>query len=149
MPQNRRFFIASALAIALASPLAGRQDAAALQGTDPPPNGVWLDSLDLTAAPIRRGRGQRGSTTPPAPLVYRLGGVTYPHALPLQSDGDVVIDLAGAATRFVAVVGVDDGAAAPPPAPPAPNAPGAQRAPAAPPAPQPPGSVVFAAWVDG
>jgi alpha-galactosidase len=114
------------------------QDAVALQGADAPPNGVWVDSLDLGKAPIRRGRGQRGQTTPPPPLVFRLGGATYAHGLPLQADGDVTIDLGGVATRFVAMIGVDDGA--PPQAP----------QPGAPPAPPPAsGSVVFGAWVDG
>ena len=85
------------LTIGLAAPLsAGRQDATALQGTDPPANGIWVDSLDLSGAPIRRGRGQRGATTPPPPLVYRLSGTVYPHALPLQSDGDLRILLDGA-----------------------------------------------------
>src|SRR5580765_3297461 len=121
---HARFRLASVSIAALllaAAPLAGRleglryagvrgdQDAAALQSTDPPANGVWLDSLDLAGAQIRRGRGQRGSTTPPPPLVYRLGGVTYPHALPLVSDGDLTIDLDGAASKFVAMIGVDDG----------------------------------------
>jgi alpha-galactosidase len=141
MSRTSRFLFASALAVALATPLAGRQDAAALQGSDPPANGIWVDSLDLTGAAIRRGGRQRGSTTPPPPLVYRLGGATYPHALPLQSDGDVSIDLGGAATKFVALIGVDDG---PPPGAQAAPPPGG--APAAPPA---PGSVVFGAWVDG
>ena len=127
------------LTIGLAAPLSGsRQDATALQGTDPPANGIWVDSLDLSGAPIRRGRGQRGATTPPPPLVYRLSGTVYPHALPLQSDADLRILLDGAATKFVAMVGVDDGN---PPAAPQPGAP--------PPAPQAPGSVVFGAWVDG
>jgi alpha-galactosidase len=147
---HARFRLASASIAALlvgAAPLAGRleslrstdvrggQDAAALQSADPPPNGVWLDSLDLSKAPIRRGRGQRGSTTPPPPLVFKLGGVTYPHALPLVSDGDLTIDLGGAATRFMSMVGIDDGNPLQPPAAGAP--------------PSAPGSVVFAAWVDG
>src|SRR5262245_2301665 len=113
MIHRRRFFVAAALAVALATPLSGRQDAAALQSADPPANGIWLDSLDLSNAPIRRGRGQRGQTPPP--LVFRLGGAIYAHALPLQSDGDLAIDLGGAATKFVAIIGVDDGA--PPAAP--------------------------------
>src|SRR3954468_13829860 len=101
-----RLSLAAATAVALATPIAGfRQDAASIQGSDPPANGIWVDSLDLTNAPIRRGRGQRGSTAPPPPLVFKLGGVTYPHALPIVSDGDLTIDLAGGATEFVALVG--------------------------------------------
>ena len=109
-----------ALTFGLAAPLSGsRQNALSLQGSDPPPGGVWVDSLDLSSAPIRRGRGQRGSTTPPPPLVYKLSGVTYVHGLPLQSDADLTIQLGGAATKFVAMVGVDDGTPpAPPPPPP-------------------------------
>jgi alpha-galactosidase len=135
MSRTSRFLLAAALAVALATPIAGGQDAAALQGSDPPANGIWVDSLDLTNVTIRRGRGQRGSTTPPPPLVFKLGGVTYPHALPLQSDGDVTIDLGGAATKFVAMIGVDEVTP--------------QGREGAPPPTVPPGSVVFGAWVDG
>src|SRR3954454_9802481 len=117
---------ATALAIgALTSSRPAAQDAAALQRADPPPNGVWLDSLDLSKAPLRRPRGGRGQTAPPPPLTFTLGGVTYPHAVPLQSDGDVEIDLGGAATRFIAMIGIDDSIKAPQ------------------------GSVMFGAWVDG
>jgi alpha-galactosidase len=130
-----RLSFATALCVSLAIPVgAGRQETSALQGAEPPPNGVWVDNLDLSRAPVRRPRAQRGQTTP-APLVFRLGGVTYAHALPLQSDGDLTIKLDRAATKFVAMIGVDDGP------PPDPNA-----------APGPPsqlGSVVFGAWVDG
>src|SRR4029079_12058178 len=110
------------------------QDPTALQQTAAPANGVWVDSIDLSKAPLRpppRGRGAgRGrahttpATPPPAP-VYALGGVTYPHAVPLQSDRDLAIDLKGRAVRFASMVGIDDGV-------------GAGR-----------GSVVFGVWVDG
>jgi alpha-galactosidase len=133
-----RLLTAAALALTLATPLAGRkQDASALQGAEPPANGVWLDSLDLSKVQLRPGpRGQRGQ--PPPPTVFRLGGVTYPHAVPLRADADMTVDLGGAATRFVSMIGVDDGA---PPSPPAADAPA--------PPPPPPGSVVFGVWVDG
>src|SRR5881396_913188 len=101
MSHTRRLVLASAAALALATPVTGRQDPPSLQGADPPANGVWVDSLDLTNVAIRRGRGQRGSMAPPPPLVFKLGGSTYPHALPLQSDADVTIELGGAATKFV------------------------------------------------
>jgi alpha-galactosidase len=100
------------------------QDSAVLQRTDAPEHGVWVDSLDLSKAPIRRPRGQRGSTTPPPPLTFTLGGAAYPHALPLASDGDLAIDLGGGATKFMAMVGIDDSV-------------------------KTGGSVVFGIWVDG
>jgi alpha-galactosidase len=132
-----RLSLALTAAALAGTPLAGvHQDAAALQSVEPPPNGVWVDSLDLTNATIRRPRPQRGQTTAP-PLVFTLGGVTYPHALPVLSDGDLAIDLGGAATKFVAMVGIDDGT-------PAAGGPAGAAAPA-----PPPGSVVFGAWVDG
>src|SRR5438105_15585917 len=135
----KQMISAAATAALLSMSHIGAQDAATLQKADAPPNGVWLDSLDLSKAPIRRGRGQRGSTAPPPPLVFKLGGVTYPHALPIVSDGDLTVDLGGAATKFMAMVGIDDGA------PPAGGGP-----PGAAPAPPPvAGSVVFGAWVDG
>ena len=106
------------------------QDAAALQKTDAPPNGIWVDSLDLTNAQIRRPRaggpgraGQPAST--PAPLVFALGGVTYPHAVPLLSDRDLVIGLNKQAVSFASMVGIDSSVAA-------------GR-----------GSVYFGVWVDG
>src|SRR5690242_15673314 len=43
------------------------QDAQALRVTDAPANAVWLDSLDLSKAPLRRGRGQRGGPPPAGP----------------------------------------------------------------------------------
>ncbi len=114
------------------------QSPSTLRDADAPPNTVFVDSLDLSKVQLRPGpRPARGQTTAP-PMIFRLGGVTYPHAVPLRSDADMTIDLGGNATRFMAMAGIDDGA---PPAAPQPGAP--------PPAPIPPGSVVFGAWVDG
>lgn len=134
------------------------QDAAALQQRDPPPNGIWVDTLDLSRVPIRRpragGPGRRGQSPPAAgqpatppvapasppavppvapasppavPLVpaYALGGVTYPHAVPLESDRDLAIDVKGHAVSFASMVGIDSTVAA-------------GR-----------GSVIFGVWVDG
>ena len=83
------------------------QDAQALHGAEAPANAVWLDSLDLSQAQIRRPRAQRGQP-PPGPLTLSLGGIEYPHGVPLQVNADLVIDLKGGATRFVSMVGIDD-----------------------------------------
>ncbi len=84
------------------------QDAEALQKTDAPANAVWVDALDLSKAAIRRPRAARGQTTPPAPLTFALGGIVYPHTVPLQPNSDLAVDLKGVAARFVVMVGIDD-----------------------------------------
>jgi alpha-galactosidase len=102
-----------------------------LKMVEAPAHGVWVDSLDLSKAAIRRPmpvRGGRGTTPPPGPpppLKFVLGGAEYPHAVPLQVDNDLMIDLKGQAARFESMVGVDDGV-------------GPGR-----------GSVQFGVWVDG
>ncbi|MEZ5317156.1 MAG: NPCBM/NEW2 domain-containing protein [Vicinamibacterales bacterium] len=115
--------------VALAAGLTGGAQAlgpAELSAADAPARGIWVDALDLADVPLRRPRGRgRGQATPPPAPVYRLGDVTYAHAVPLESDRDLQIDLHGAATRFDAMVGID--AAVP-----------AGR-----------GSVIFGVWVDG
>jgi alpha-galactosidase len=116
--------IAALMLAALLSYSYAAQDSAVLQRADAPEHGVWVDSLDLSRAPIRRPRGQRGSATPAPPLTFALGGITYPHALPLVSDGDIAIDLGGGATRFMSMVGIDESVKSG-------------------------GSVVFGVWVDG
>lgn len=113
-----------------AAPSRAGQDAAALQQPEAPPNGIWVDSLDLSDAPIRRPRRRRargGEPQPePPPIKAMLGGVEYPHGLPIAAsrvNEDIAIDLKAGATSFAAMVGIHDGAQA--------------------------GSVVFALWVDG
>lgn len=90
------------------------QEALAIRGAEPPPNGVWLDSLDLSRMVQRRGTpragrsgagGGRGSQTPP-PL--KLGGVTYEHGIGTLSINELIVDLKGEATRFVSMIGIDD-----------------------------------------
>ncbi|MGA2261313.1 MAG: hypothetical protein ABSH28_07750, partial [Acidobacteriota bacterium] len=83
------------------------QDAANLRKADPPANGVWVDSLDLSKASVRRPRAGRGQPAPnaqpgqtPPALTFSLGGVVYPHAVPLMSDADLALDLKGKAVLF-------------------------------------------------
>ena len=122
---------AAALAAMVGTSFVGAQEAAALQQKDPPRDGVWISSLDLSKVALRppgRGRGAGGGgqpATPPPPPTYSLGGVNYPNAVPLVSDRDMTIDLKGQALRFASMVGIDDSV-------------GAGR-----------GSVIFGMWVDG
>src|SRR5262249_9000905 len=98
---------AAAMAGSLSLAQAAAQEAQVFRAADPPTNAMWVDSLDLSRAPIRRARGRSGQP-PPAPLKLNLGGVEYPHGVPLQANGEIVIDLKGRAVRFSSIVGIDD-----------------------------------------
>ena len=135
--------LSAAVLLPSASRILDAQDVAVLRRVDAPAGGVWVDSLDLSKLPadaVRRpvtprtgGRGAAaavpGAPTPappaPVPLKFLLGGIEYAHALPLQSDNDLYVDLNGQAVAFAAMVGIDDTVRA------------GQ------------GSVVFGIWVDG
>ena len=104
------------------APLNAQQEA--IRAEEAPPNAMWLDSLDLTKMVQRRqtpragqtlararGRGRGAGAAPDAsPIV--LGGVTYPHGIGTLSINELIVDLKGQATRFVAMVGLDDVASA-------------------------------------
>jgi alpha-galactosidase len=127
---SKRIWLGATLAAIMAwGVVSGAQDQLALREKEAPPDGVWLDSLNLTGVPLRapRGRGGRAGepATPPPVPTYALGGVTYPHAVPLQSDRDFTIDVKGQALRFQSMVGIDDAI------------------------PVGRGSVIFGVWVDG
>jgi alpha-galactosidase len=132
MTSSKRLWLGVALAAVVAFAVTPRaQDRVVLQQKDAPTDGVWVDRLDLTGVPLRAGRGRgaagragQPATPPPAP-VYALGGVTYPHAVPLQSDRDVTIDVKRQALTFQSMVGIDDAV------------------------PSGRGSVIFGVWVDG
>ncbi|MGH7616913.1 MAG: NPCBM/NEW2 domain-containing protein, partial [Gemmatimonadaceae bacterium] len=102
----------------LASASLSAQEASRLSGLNPPTNGIWVDSLDLSRAlggrPPRPGRpaiapprGRAGSP-PPAPIPMTLGGAVYTHGLGVASQGELWIALDGKATRFVSMAGIDD-----------------------------------------
>jgi alpha-galactosidase len=104
-----RWIICGAFAAALAISLQARQQQKEepLRLQDPPPGAIWIDSLDLRQATIRRPRAAAGQPAPP-PLKLSLGDVEHAHGIPLNVNTDLVIDLKAAATRFASMVGIDD-----------------------------------------
>ncbi len=59
---------AASIAAFAGSAFARAQETAALQQKDPPADGVWISSLDLSKVALRpagRGRGAGGSRSPP------------------------------------------------------------------------------------
>ena len=96
-----------------------QQELDMLRGTDAPPNAIWIDSLDLSKMVQRRqtpragrslagGRGAGAGGPQGAPIT--LGGVTYAHGIGTLSINELIIDLKGQATRFLAMVGLNDNA---------------------------------------
>src|SRR5262245_36656172 len=67
---------------------------------------VWLDSLDLTKLSQRRGAPRAGKSIRDLPIT--LGGVVHEHGIGTGSISEFVIDLGDGATRFEALVGLDD-----------------------------------------
>ena len=102
--------VGPAIAIGLAISLqAGQQQTAeALRLSEAPAGAIWIDSLNLSQATIRRPRAAAGQPTPPPALKLSLGGIEDVHGVPLNVNTDLAIDLKGAATRFASMVGVDD-----------------------------------------
>ena len=142
MTKYTRFCLGVAALLGAATVMSASQQPAAapnqldavLRATDAPPNAIWMDSLDLgkmvqrretprpraTLARAARGRGAGagaagapgGRAAAPGPLPITLGGVQYPHGIGTLSINELIIDLKRQATRFVAMVGLDDAASA-------------------------------------
>jgi alpha-galactosidase len=81
-------------------------DAAILRGVETPANAVRLETLDLSRMTAGWGQPQAGKSCEQKPLT--LGGVVYPHGVGTHAVSEAMIDLKGAATRFMAMVGLDD-----------------------------------------
>ncbi len=88
---------------------------AELTGDAPPPHGIWVEDVGLDAMFQRRGRpvagGVRVGRRGVQPIT--LGGVAYTHGIGTQSISEFLVDLKGQATRFQAMVGLDDAARLP------------------------------------
>ncbi len=82
------------------------QEAELLKGADAPANGMWVEQLDLSKMSQGYGTSQAARSIVGKPIT--LKGVVYPHGVGTHADGAMVIDLKGAAERFIAMVGVDD-----------------------------------------
>jgi hypothetical protein len=94
------------LSMFLTAALAQAQTAADLQGANPPPNGLWVDSLDLSRVEQDWGDPHAGRSVDDRPIT--LHGDVYRHGVGTHASSEMLIDLKGAAVRFAAVVGVDD-----------------------------------------
>jgi len=91
--------------LALATPVRAQSEPD-LKGAEPPADGHWIDKMDISRIEQEWGKPQAGKSVDGRPLT--LGGVVYKHGIGTHASSDALIDLKGSATRFMAVVGVDD-----------------------------------------
>ncbi len=81
-------------------------DAGRLSGKKPPKGGIWLDTLDLGS--ISQGYKKPCAGRTVMGNAISLGGKEYVHGIGTHSASEAILEVNGAATRFEAVVGVDD-----------------------------------------
>ena len=106
MNRNRTAFLAAFFTTALFAASVAAQTEADLQGANPPANGLWVDSLDLSRVEQDWGEPHAGRSVDNRPIT--LHGDVYRHGVGTHANSEMLIDLKGAAVRFAAVVGVDD-----------------------------------------
>jgi alpha-galactosidase len=106
---KKSLFMLAALGL-LTLPRTRAAESDLVRATEAPPNGVWLESVDLTkigAGERRMGRSPHaGRTLSNTPLT--LKGVVYTHGIGTDTGTELAIDLHGEAVRFLAMVGMDD-----------------------------------------
>ena len=95
-----------AMLLLAGSAMAADFDVDLLQSKDAPEGTLWLHKLDPTKMTIGLGAPQPDRNLSGKPIT--LKGVVYAHGLGVNAVSEIGIDLKGAATRFVAMVGVDD-----------------------------------------
>ncbi len=82
------------------------QDSLAVRAAAAPTNVVWLDTLDLSTWQQRRQRPRARLSLRGKPIT--MHGVVYPRGVGTLTINEFLIDVKGAADRFVAMVGIDD-----------------------------------------
>ena len=81
-------------------------EAAALQGDKLPANAVWLESLDRNNIEQDWGSAQARRSVEGHPIA--IDGKKFSHGVGTHARSEAIINLKGAATRFVSMVGIDD-----------------------------------------
>lgn len=108
--RHSRTLIIGAFALALVlsggSYVSRAQEQSMLRGAEAPPNGVWVDSLDLNKIGASWLRAQPGKSIRNNPI--SLNDVVYPHGIGTIAMSEITIDLHGEAARFLSMVGLDD-----------------------------------------
>lgn len=92
----------------IAAPVSGQTfpDSLMVRLTEAPANSIWLDALDLTTWQQRRQRPRAKLSLRGKPIT--MNGVVYAHGVGTLTINEFLVDVHGAAEKFVAMVGIDD-----------------------------------------
>jgi alpha-galactosidase len=82
------------------------QETAMVRASEAPPNGVWVDGLDLDKIGASWSRAISGKSVRNNPI--SLDDVVYPHGIGTVAMSELTIDLKGEAERLISMVGIDD-----------------------------------------
>ena len=99
-------FTLGAIGLGLLSSTLHAQEAEALRAMDARAGALWADTLNLADIQQDYGSPHAGRSVDGNPLT--LHGVVYPHGIGTHARSEMLINLKGAVTRFVAMVGLDD-----------------------------------------
>ena len=94
------------IAVGLTTSRLPASDAVVSDGGVLPGHAIWLDSLDVNTIEQDSGVPQANQSYEANPL--KLHGTTYAHGVGTHANSEMTIQLKGVATRFSAMVGVDD-----------------------------------------
>ncbi len=94
------------LSLCLPTTAVRAQDGPALLAMEAPANALWADTLNLTTMTQGYGDPKAGKSVDGNPLT--LHGKVYPHGIGTHAQSELLVNLKGIASRFVAMVGVDD-----------------------------------------
>jgi alpha-galactosidase len=107
MTHKLRLSLILVLSTIAARPTSGADTVDPTRANAPLPGGIWVETLDLTKI-TKRGRWATHAAKSTGGNPMRIAGTLYPHGVGMHAPGGLLIALNGAATRFVARVGVDD-----------------------------------------
>jgi len=77
-----------------------------LRKSDPPPNAIWLETLDISRMSQEWGAAKAAKSLEDKPI--SVAGLAFKHGVGTHAVSEMEIDLGGSATGFASVVGLDD-----------------------------------------
>jgi alpha-galactosidase len=98
--------LTAAVLLCVAAQASAQDYAQLVRAQSAPPNGVWLEDLDLSKWQQRRQRPRPRLSLRGNPIT--MDSIVYPHGVGTLTINEFLIDVNGQAEHFIAMVGIDD-----------------------------------------